>query len=168
MKFEIIAGLILASLLVLALVAVMAKAWAFRLKDVAWNGATDKVLEDGRATLTAEAAFSTRYLLAAKGTASGSIILCTASLVPLGPCIDEPASGDTATVQLLGAVGGTIKVIASKAIAENTNVYATAGGKVTDAVVTGAYWVGKTAPFCSAAADGDQVAIIPRFPTVNP
>lgn len=168
MKFEIIAGLILATLLVLALVAVVAKAWAYRLKDVAINGATDKVLANGLVTLTTEAAFSTRYLLAAKGTASGSAILCTASLAPLGICIDEPASGETATFQLLGATPGTVKMIASKAIAENVNVYATAGGKITDAVVTGAYWVGKTAPYCSAAADGDPVAVIPRFPRVNP
>lgn len=169
MNLSIIAGLFLAIIVTLVLAVLMARSWAFQLKDVTTNGATDKLLEDGRATLIAEAAFTgSRYLLAAKGTASGSIILCTATLIPLGSCSDEPAIGDYGTVDLFGAGRGTKFVIASKAIAENTNVYATAGGKVTDAVVSNAYWVGKTAPYCSAAADGDKVAIIPRFPTINP
>jgi|GEM_PF-5758387 len=168
MKLQLIAGVILALLLVLPVLAVMAREWSLKLKGVATNSATDKLLEDGKVTLITEAAFATRYLLGAKGTASGSAILCTASLIPLGPCADEPASGDYAAFHLLGAIRGTVKMIASKAIAENTNVYATAGGKITDAVVSGAFWVGKTAPYCSAAADGEQVAVIPRFPTVNP
>jgi hypothetical protein len=168
MKLQLIAGLILAFLLVLPVLAVMARAWSVKFKNVATNGATDKLLEDGKVSLITEAAFATRYLLGAKGTASGSAILCTAALIPLGPCVDEPANGDYATFLLLGAARGTVFMIASKAIAENTNVYATAGGKITDAVVTGAYWVGKTAPYCSAAADGEKVAVIPRFPTVNP
>jgi hypothetical protein len=59
-------------------------------------------------------------------------------------------------------------MVASKAIAENANVYATAGGKVTDAVVVGAYWVGKTAPGSFASTDGDLIEVIPRFPRINP
>lgn len=122
----------------------------------------------GVATVTLEAAVTTRHLLLAKGTASASAILCTASLAPLGPTGDEGAIGDKVSVGMLGAVPGTQTLVASKAIAENTNVYATAGGKVTDAVVTGAYWVGKTAPGSSAGADGDNIEVIPRFPRVNP
>lgn len=125
-------------------------------------------LPDGHETVTLEAAVTANHLLLAKGTASKSAILCTASLAPLGPTVDQGAIGDGVSVALLGAVVGTVTVIASKAIAENTNVYATAAGKVTDAVVTGAYWVGKTAPGSSAAADGDPISIIPRFPRVNP
>jgi hypothetical protein len=122
----------------------------------------------GVTTVTLEAAVTVRHLLLAKGTASGSAILCTAALAPLGPTGDEGAIADKVSVSLLGAVPGTVTVIASKAIAENTNVYATAGGKVTDAVVSGAYWVGKTAPGSLAAADLDPIEIIPRFPRVNP
>ncbi len=168
MKMQLILGLIVSLLVLLPLVAVMARAWRLKGKEVAANDATDKLLADGKATCLAEAAFATRYLLAAKGTASGSIILCTAALNPLGPCMDEPAIGDFATVALLGAVVGTVPMIASKAIAENTQVYATAGGKITDAVVSNAYWVGKTAPGCSASADGQKVPVIPRFPRINP
>jgi hypothetical protein len=161
-------GLIIALLVLLPLVPVMARRLRRNSKSIEVNAALDKTLSEGKASLVAEAVFATRYLLAAKGAASGSIILCTAALPPLGPCQDEPVIGDYAAVALLGACRGTLKVIASKAIAENTNVYATAAGKVTDAVVAGAYWVGKTAPGSIAAADGDPIVIIPRFPTVNP
>jgi hypothetical protein len=122
----------------------------------------------GVATVTLEAAVTTKYLLLAKGTASQSAILCTASLIPIGPSLDEGAIADKVAVAMLGAAPGTVSMVASKAIAENTAVYATAGGKVTDAVVTGAYWVGKTAPGSLAAADGDIIEVIPRFPRVNP
>lgn len=167
MKLEYIAMFIIAALLVLPLFAVMAQNASVKLKDLHTNAATDKVLEEGKATVVAEAAFETRYLLAAKGTAARSAILCTAALEPLGPMMDEPAIGESGAVALLGAAKGTLRVVASKAIPENTRVYATAGGKVTDAVVVGAFLVGKTQPGSSAAADGDQIVIIPSFPVVN-
>ena len=132
------------------------------------NAAALHPLPDGHETVTLEAAVATKYLLLAKGTASQSAILCTAALNPLGPTPDEGAILDKVAVALLGAVTGTVSMIASKAIAENTQVYATAAGKVTDAVVTGAYWVGKTAPGSLAAADGDIISVIPRFPRINP
>lgn len=122
----------------------------------------------GVATVTLEAAVTTKFLLLAKGTATKSAILCTAALNPIGPSLDEGAIADKVAVGMLGATEGTTSMIASKAIAENTQVYATAGGKVTDAVVTGAYWVGKTAPGSLAAADGDTIEVIPRFPRINP
>lgn len=137
-------------------------------RETVCNAVDPNPLPNGMETVTLEAAVATKHLLLAKGTASKSAILCTASLAPLGPTPDEGAIGDLVSVALLGAVTGTRTMIASKAIAENTNVYATAGGKVTDAVVSGAFWVGKTAPGSSAAADGDPISVIPRFPRVNP
>jgi hypothetical protein len=153
------------SMIVLALVSV----FRFRPgREVVCNAVDPNPLVDGVETVVLEAAVATKHLLLAKGAASQSAILCTAALAPLGPTPDEGAIGDRVSVALLGAVRGTRTVIASKAIAENTNVYATAGGKVTDAVVSGAYWVGKTAPGSLAAADGDPISIVPRFPRVNP
>lgn len=152
------------SMVLLAIVSV------FRLgaREEAWNAIDPNPLPSGVETVTLEAAVTTKHLLLAKGAVSKSAIICTAALAPLGPTSDEGAIDDKVNVALLGAVLGTRVVIASKAIAENTNVYATAGGKVTDAVVSGAYWVGKTAPGQVAAADGDPIGIIPRFPRVNP
>jgi hypothetical protein len=153
------------SMLLLAIVSV----FRFRAEREEYaNAVALHPLPDGHETVILEAVVGTRYLLLAKGTASQSAIICTASLAPLGPTPDEGAIGDKVSVALLGATMGTVSMIAVKAIAENTNVYATAAGKVTDAVVTGAYWVGKTAPGSSAAADGDIISVIPRFPRVNP
>lgn len=152
------------SMLLLAIVSV------FRLgaREELYNAVGPTPNPTGVATVILEAAVATKYLLLAKGTASQSAILCTAALAPLGPTGDEGAIGDKVNCYLLGATVGTQTVVASKAIAENANVYATAGGKVTDAVVVGAYWVGKAAPGSLAAADGDLLEIIPRFPRVNP
>lgn len=168
MKTNTNAGRSLLAMLVLTLFAVMARALGVNQKEIHCNAATDKLLESGKATVVAEAAFATRYLLAAKGTAAKSAILCTAALEPTGIMCDEPAIGESGAVALLGATEGTQYVVASKAIAENTRVYATAAGKVTDAVVSGAFLVGKTQPGSIAAADGDRIAIIPTFPRVNP
>lgn len=152
------------SMLLLAIVSV------FRLgaREELCNVAGPTPNPSGVATVVLEAAVARAYLLLAKGTASQSAILCTATLIPIGPARDEGAIGDRVSVGMLGAAAGTQTMIASKAIAENTNVYATAGGKITDAVVTNAFWVGKTAPGATAAADGDPVEIIPRFPRINP
>lgn len=153
------------SMILLAIVSV------FRLgaeREELCNSAPLHPLSTGHETVVLEAAVGTRYLLLTKGTASQSAIICTAATIPLGPTPDEGAIADKVSVALLGAIQGTVSMIASKAIAENTNVYATAAGKVTDAVVTGAYFVGRTAPGSSAAADGDVISVIPRFPTVNP
>jgi len=122
----------------------------------------------GVATVVLEANFPAKYLLAARGTGSQSAILCTASLAPVGVLIDDGVVGERLACAMLGAFPGTVSMVASKAIAENVNVYATAAGKITDAVVPGAFWVGKTAPGSSAAADNDVVEVIPRFPRVNP
>lgn len=153
------------SFLLLSLVSVFRSAEA---REVVCNSADLHPLPTGHATVVLEAAVASRFLLLAKGTASQSAIVCTAALNPLGPCPDEGVAGDKVSVALLGATVGTISVTASKAIPENSQLYATAGGKVTDAVVTGAYWVGKSAPGSAALADGDILSMIPRFPRINP
>lgn len=153
------------SMLLLAIVSV------FRLgaeREEFCNAVPLHPMPDGHETVILEAAVGTRYLLLAKGTASQSAILCTAALVPLGTTPDEGAIADKVAVALLGATMGTVSMVASKAIAEAALVYATAGGKVTDAVVTNAYKVGRVAPGSSAAADGDVISVIPCFPLINP
>lgn len=106
------------------------------------------------------------HLLVANGTTAGTQVkLCTASLRPLGTVYDDTVdTGDVGVELLMGA--STRIVIASKAIAAGVRVYATAGGKVTDAVVTGAYLVGES--LTAAAADGSEFIIMPLSPVVNP
>lgn len=116
-------------------------------------------------TRTAEGALSA-HLLVANGTTAGTQVKpCTASLRPLGTVYDDAADAALVTVELL-TTGGTRLVIASKAIAAGVRVYATAGGKVTDAVVTGAYLVGES--LTAASGDGKELEIMPLSPVVNP
>lgn len=106
------------------------------------------------------------HLLVTFGTAPGSQVkLCTAALRPIGFAHDDAASGAEIGVELING-GGTRLGIASKAITAGSRVYATAGGKLTDAVVAGAYLVGEA--LTGAAADGDEFEILPLSPVENP
>jgi hypothetical protein len=114
---------------------------------------------------TAEGALAA-HLLVANGTTAGTQVkLCTASLRPLGTVYDDAADTASVAVELLMGASTRI-VIASKAIAAGVRVYATAGGKVTDAVVTGAYLVGES--LTAASGDGKEFVIMPLSPVVNP
>lgn len=116
-------------------------------------------------TRTAEVAIAA-HLCVTFGTAPGSQVkLCTAALRPIGFAHDDAAAGAPLGVELTGG-GRTRLAIASKAIPAGVRVYATAGGKLTDAVVSGAYLVGES--FTAAAADGDEFEILPLSPVVNP
>ena len=116
-------------------------------------------------TRTAEGALAA-HLLVANGTTAGTQVKpCTAALRPLGTVYDDAADAASVTVELL-TTGGTRLVIASKAIAAGVRVYATAAGKVTDAVVSNAYLVGES--LTAAAADGDELEIMPLSPVINP
>ena len=119
----------------------------------------------GTITRTAEGALAA-HLLVANGTAAGTQVkLCTAALRPLGTVYDDAADTKPVTVELL-TNGDTKLVIASKAIAAGVRVYATAGGKVTDAVVSGAYLIGES--LTAAAGDGSEFEIMPLSPVINP
>lgn len=115
-------------------------------------------------TRTAEGALAA-HLLVSFGTAPGSqVIPCTAVLRPIGFVHDTVADGDLVGVELIG--GGKSRIgIASKAIAAGVRVYATAGGKLTDAVVVGAYLVGES--LTAAAVDGDEFEVLPLSPVIN-
>lgn len=120
---------------------------------------------EGTITRTAEGALAA-HLLVANGTTAGTQVkLCTAALRPLGTVYDDAADTAPVTVELL-TNGDTKLVIASKAIAAGVRVFATAGGKVTDAVVVGAFLVGET--LTAAAGDGSELEIMPLSPVINP
>jgi len=106
------------------------------------------------------------HLLVTWGTAPATQMkLCTAATRPIGCCYDSVTAGNRMGIERL-LDGGTKVVIASKAIAAGVRVYATAGGKVTDAVVSGAYLVGESLE--AAAADGEEMEILPLSPVANP
>ena len=120
---------------------------------------------EGTITRTAEGALAA-HLLVTNGTTAGTQVkLCTAALRPLGCVYDDAADTAPVAIELL-TNGDTKLVIASKAIAAGVRVYATAAGKVTDAVVVGAYLVGES--LTAAAADGAEFEIMPLSPVINP
>lgn len=120
---------------------------------------------DGGLSRNAEGAIS-QHLLLTWGTAPATQLkVCTAATRPLGTAYDETPDGRP--VGLLPLLDGSTKLmIGSKAIAAGVRVYATAGGKVTDAVVAGAFLVGEAWTACSG--DGAEFEVLPLSPVVNP
>lgn len=120
---------------------------------------------DGAISRSAEVAIAA-HLLVTFGTAPATQVkLNTAATRPIGTMYDDTA------VDKMGAViplpDGKPKImIASKAIAAGVRVYGTAGGKITDAVVSGAYLVGES--LTAGAADGSEMMVLPLSPVVNP
>lgn len=165
MKLQHLAMVIMAILLVLPLVAVMARAASVKHKGVIANSII-KLHTDGILNLACEtAAISTRYLLVQKGTAADGIIVNIATTRPWGVCMDEPAVGEKAAVFALGAAGGTVKMVANAAISVGAPVYTAAAGKVSPTFGATLYMVGRAVT--AAAADGDEIEVIPCFPLLN-
>ena len=109
------------------------------------------------------AAITTRYLLVQTGTAPATqFIVNTALTRPLGVVADEPAVGESASIQLLGVKPGTMKMIASGVITAGAPVFTDAAGKVTATLVAGAFQVGRA--LTAAGADGDIIEVIHQIP----
>jgi hypothetical protein len=117
----------------------------------------------------AEVTVGTRYLLVQKGAAADGIIINVANTRPIGVCLDEPTYDANkvtkAAVALLGCAEGTQKMVASKAIAAQSKIWTTAGGKVTDTYAAGAFFCGRN--INAAAADGDIIEVAHCFPMLD-
>lgn len=135
-------------------------------KRVAYNSALTH--PEGHVTLKAGEAFSSKYLLGKRDASNADeVAVCDATDYPLGIVIDEAdaedvTAGEPITVHLLGATVGTQRMVGSKAIADDTDVYTTANGKVTDTPVAGSYKVGTSFEACGG--DGKDFAVIPCKP----
>lgn len=164
MKMQLLAGVILAILLVLPVLAVMAREQSLKFKGVATNAVTN-LSTDGILRLAAEVTISTRYLLVQKGAADNGFIVNVATTRPWGPVLDEPTSGDKAAVFGLGAAAGTTKMVANAAITAGALVYTAAAGKVSPTFGATLYMVGRAVT--AAAADGDVIEVLPNFPLLN-
>lgn len=120
---------------------------------------------DGALSRSAEVAISAHLLVTFGTDPATEVKLNTAATRPIGTMYDDTA------IDKFGAViplpnGEPRIMIASKAIAAGVRVYGTAGGKVTDAVVSGAYLVGESLK--AAAADGSEFEVLPLSPVINP
>jgi hypothetical protein len=120
---------------------------------------------DGALAKRADAAITDRHRLVKFGSDANHIALCGAGDLPLGPCPDEPeAAEDPCAVLALGAVRGTVKMVASEAIDAGEQVYTAASGKVQDLPGgAGTYYLVGTAATAAGAAD-EEIEVIPSYP----
>ncbi len=86
-----------------------------------------------------------------------AVILCTATLKPLGQAMDTV--DDTEVVGIRLGSDGILELTASGVITFRAPVYTDAGGKITATAVQGAYCIGFAGR--AAAADGDVIPVIP-------
>ncbi len=86
---------------------------------------------DGNITKAADAAITERWLLGKIGSATDRVAVCGASDTPIGVITDEASAiGDLVNVSLLGSSRGTVRMVASAAIAQGALVEPAAGGRV--------------------------------------
>jgi hypothetical protein len=137
--------------------------------DLANNALIVNITPKGRASAVADAAFTSRHLIAKRGAQTYSIAIAGAGDIPYGVVPDMTPTTDTdlsypLPVNILGLNEDTERMIASGAIAIDSLLTSDAGGQVRAVPATaGTYWVlgkAKTA----AVAQNDQVEAIPCFP----
>jgi hypothetical protein len=86
---------------------------------------------EGGITKAADAAISERFLLAKIGSATDRVAVCGALDAPMGVIGDEAAAaGDLVSVSLLGSSRGTVRMVASAAIAQGALLEPAANGRV--------------------------------------
>ena len=160
-------------LFVIAMVLLLAAAlWSAKNKsalseDFA-NSQIVNINSEGQVTFPlADNAFTTRYLLAKRGSTALAIDISDGTVSPLGIVEDEtPSDGDLTyplNVAVFGCTKGTKRAVAAGIIAVDATIVAAADGKVkTLPTAAGTYYVvGKA--FSSAGADGDQIQFIPTL-----
>ena len=137
--------------------------------DLANNALIVSTTPKGRATAIADAAFTSRYLIAKRGANTYSIAIAGQGDIPYAVVPDMTPTSDTdlsypLPVDILGLNEDTERMIASSAIAIDALLTTDAAGQVrTVPAAAGTYWVigkAKTA----AVAQNDQVEVIPCFP----
>lgn len=116
-------------------------------------------------TYLADAAIATRHLLAKIGSDASHVALAGVGDIPLGFVTDEAAAAeDPVNVRLLGLHQEGAIGIASAAIAAGDLLVPAANGKLrTLPAAAGTYYITGRA-LKAAAADGDQVELVPCFP----
>jgi len=144
-------------------------AFGGRFIDLANNAIIVNITPKGRTTAVADAAFTSRYLIAKRGEYDYSIAIAGQGDTPYGVVPDMTPTTDTdlsypLPVNILGLNEDTERMIASGAIAIDNLLTTDAAGQVRPVPSSaGTYWVlgkAKTA----AAGQNDQVEVIPSFP----
>lgn len=121
--------------------------------------------ENGKKSYIPDAATTARSLLYKKGTDVDHCAITGAGDDPLGPS-DDQAGADSVpiSIQLLGAIKGTVRVVTDGTVADGDYVKAGATGKVTKASTTNLSFGRAIISTDASSADGDVISIIPMAP----
>jgi hypothetical protein len=116
----------------------------------------------GSVTRLTDAAVSIRYLLGTQGSDASHVAVCGASTVPLGVIADEASdAGEEVAVELLGAAGSTVRMVAGGAVPVGSLVYTAANGLVTTlSAAAGTYYCVGIA-LSAATASGEVIEVDP-------
>jgi hypothetical protein len=164
MKYNLIMAVIMALILVPVFVTILK---AYKHPPGGLTACNTAGLTDGGIiTRFATTAFTVPNLVAGAGTTAGlSAAPCAATgVVPFGFAPDTAAVGEAIAVQT--GTGGVVLGVASAAIAADVLVYTATGGKLSSTGGSGKYLMGRSLK--AAAADGDELPIIPCFPVLQP
>jgi hypothetical protein len=119
---------------------------------------------EGGITKFTDAAITERHLLGKIGSAADRVAVCGASDTPIGVITDEAsAGGDPVSVSLLGSARGTVRMVASAAIAQGALLEPAASGRV-QTLGAGAgthHVVGRALD--AAGAAGDVIEVDPFY-----
>jgi len=120
---------------------------------------------EGGITRLVDASWDTRHLLVKVGTDATHVNLCDENSRPVGVCSDSPdAAEERVAVHPLGAMGGTVVMVADGVYDADIDVYTADDGKVQDEpAAAGTYYkVGHS--LNASAADGDTIEVDPCHP----
>lgn len=162
-----IISIILLAVLAIALLPCLMAAAKTAVRSVAHNSL---VHPNGKVSLKPTAAITTRFLIGKRGASASMVAVAATTNLPL--CvIEDTATADDVTLgtpiacKLLGITSEPVRMVAAGVIPIDVDVYSVGNGKVdvlADAA-TGDYRVGRS--YSAAAADGDEVVVIPELPT---
>ena len=114
--------------------------WNHRWEQSRWHSRGEEIVRlaniaegthEGGITKFTDAAITERHLLGKIGSAADRIAVCGAADIPVGVITDEAsAAAEAVSVSLLGSARGTVRMVASAAIAQGALLEPAASGRV--------------------------------------
>jgi|HubBroStandDraft_6_1064221.scaffolds.fasta_scaffold290415_2 hypothetical protein len=121
--------------------------------------------ENGHKSYLPDVVTTQRYLLYMRGSDTNHCTVATAGASPLGPCDDQADENDIPiTINLLGAVKGTVRVVTDGSINDGSYVKCAANGVATAASAGDVSFGIAVIPTDCTNANGDTITIIPMAP----
>jgi hypothetical protein len=122
--------------------------------------------ENGRKSYLPDSSTSARNLLYKRGSDADHCVITGAGDDPLGPSEDQAdtTTGQPITINILGAVKGTVRVVTDGTVNDGDYVKCGTSGQVTQAATTNLSFGRAVIPTDCSKAAGDVITIIPVLP----